>query len=132
MSWAEQFRARLTQRPLGLPAWERERELPVSLARAKRYLPDVARCAGLAALYLIAGKLGVALSHGFNVVSPVWPGTGLALAARNADDEGEIPTAAPVSSERASERVVGRRSAYADRMHGPAAPRDQTNGSFDR
>jgi len=78
-------------------------------------------------LPLMNGQFGPPTILGFAVFT-----TGLALAARNADDESEVSAAAPLSSERASERVVGRRSAYADRMHGPAAPRDQTNGSVDR
>jgi hypothetical protein len=78
-------------------------------------------------LPLMNGQFGPPTILGFAVFT-----TGLALAARNADDESEISATAPVGSERASERVVGRRSAYADRMHGAAASRDQTNGSIDR
>ena len=78
-------------------------------------------------LPLMNGQFGPPTILGFAVFT-----TGLALAARNADDENEIAAAAPVTSAGASERVVGRRSAYADRMHGPATPRDQSNGSVDR
>lgn len=78
-------------------------------------------------LPLMNGQFGPPTILGFAVFT-----TGLALAARNADAESEIAAAAPVRSAGASERVVGRRSAYADRMHGPAAPRDQSNGSVDR
>lgn len=78
-------------------------------------------------LPLMNGQFGPPTILGFAVFT-----TGLALAARNADDESEIAAAAPVRSAGASERVVGRRSAYADRMHGPAAPRHQSNGSVDR
>ncbi|MEY2490049.1 MAG: hypothetical protein QOC70_1991 [Verrucomicrobiota bacterium] len=78
-------------------------------------------------LPLMNGQFGPPTVLGFAVFT-----TGLALAARNADDESEIVAAATVSSTEASERVVGRRSAYADRMHGPAAPRNQSNGSVDR
>jgi hypothetical protein len=78
-------------------------------------------------LPLMNGQFGPPTILGFAVFT-----TGLALAARNADDEGEIAAPAPVRSADAGERVVGRRSAYADRMHGPAAPRDQSNGSVDR
>jgi hypothetical protein len=76
---------------------------------------------------LINGQFGQPTILGFAVFA-----VGLALAARNADAESEIAAPARVRSAGASERVVGRRSAYADRMHGPAAPRDQSNGSVDR
>jgi hypothetical protein len=72
------------------------------------------------------GQFGPPTVLGFTVFT-----TGLALAARNADDESEIP-AGPARSEPASERIVGRRSPYAERLHGPAAPRPQSNGSIDR
>jgi hypothetical protein len=78
-------------------------------------------------LPLMNGQFGPPTILGFAVFT-----TGLALAARNADNESEITAAAPATSVGASERVVGRRSAYADRMHGPATPRDQSNGSVDR
>jgi hypothetical protein len=78
-------------------------------------------------LPLMNGQFGPPTILGFAVFT-----TGLALAAQNADDESEIAAAAPVRSAGTSERVVGRRSAYADRMHGPAAPRNQSNGSVDR
>jgi hypothetical protein len=78
-------------------------------------------------LPLMNGQFGPPTILGFAVFT-----TGLALAARNADDESEIVAAAPVRSAGASERVVGRRSAYADRMHSPAAPRNQSNGFVDR
>ena len=77
-------------------------------------------------LPLMNGQFGPPTILGFTVFT-----TGLALAARNADDESEI-SAGPAKSEPASERIVGRRSAYADRLHGPAAPRHQSNGSVDR
>lgn len=75
---------------------------------------------------LMNGQFGPPTILGFTVFT-----TGLALAARNADDEGEI-SAGPAQSEPASERIVGRRSPYADRLHGPTAPRHQSNGSVDR
>jgi hypothetical protein len=75
---------------------------------------------------MMTGQFGQPTILGFVVFT-----TGLALAARNADDESEI-VAAPSARSTGSERVVGRRSAYADRMHGPAAPRNQSNGSVDR
>ncbi len=73
-------------------------------------------------LPLLNGQFGPPTIVGFAVFS-----TGLALAARNADDESEDAVTVP-------ERRGGirRRSAYADRMHRPAASRDQTNGSVDR
>jgi hypothetical protein len=77
-------------------------------------------------LPLMNGQFGPPTILGFTVFT-----TGLALAARNADDESEI-LAGPAKREPASERIVRRRSAYADRMHGPAAPRGQSNGSVDR
>jgi hypothetical protein len=79
------------------------------------------------ALPLMNGQFGPPTILGFAVFT-----TGLALAARNADDEGEAPAATPGGSEQTSERVVGRRSAYAERMHGPATLHDQSNGSVDR
>ncbi len=78
-------------------------------------------------LPLMNGQFGPPTILGFAVFT-----TGLALAARNADEESEIAAAPRVRSAGASDRVVGRRSAYADRMHGPAASRDQSNGSVDR
>jgi hypothetical protein len=77
-------------------------------------------------LPLMNGQFGPPTILGFTVFT-----TGLALAARNADDESEV-SAGPAKSEPASGRIVGRRSAYADRLHGPAAPRHQSNGSVDR
>jgi hypothetical protein len=77
-------------------------------------------------LPLMNGQFGPPTILGFAVFT-----TGLALAARNSDDESEI-SAGPVKSEPAAERIVGRRSPYAERLHGPAAPRHQSNGSVDR
>jgi hypothetical protein len=74
-------------------------------------------------LPLMNGQFGPPTILGFAVFT-----TGLALAARNADDETEISAAPPVKSE----RVVGRRSTYADRLHGPAVPHEQSNGFVDR
>jgi hypothetical protein len=78
-------------------------------------------------LPLMNGQFGPPTILGFAVFT-----TGLALAARNADDESEIAPAASARSPGGGERVVGRRSAYADRLHGPAAPHNQSNGSIDR
>jgi hypothetical protein len=77
-------------------------------------------------LPLMNGQFGPPTILGFAVFT-----TGLALAARNTDDESEI-SAGPTKGEPASERIVGRRSPYADRLHGPAASRPQSNGSVDR
>lgn len=73
-------------------------------------------------LPLLNGQFGPPTIVGFAVF-----GTGLALAARKADDENEDAVTAP--GKRGGMR---RRSAYADRMHRPAASRDHTNGSVDR
>jgi hypothetical protein len=78
-------------------------------------------------LPLISGQFGQPTILGFAVFT-----TGLALAARKEDDESVVPGPVSGRSTRAGERVVGRRSAYADRMHRPTAPRDQRNGSIDR
>jgi hypothetical protein len=76
---------------------------------------------------MLTGQFGQPTILGFTVFA-----TGLALAARNSDDESVVPISTSGRSTGAGERIVGRRSAYADRMHGPAAPRDQRNGSIDR
>jgi hypothetical protein len=77
---------------------------------------------GSSFLPLLNGQFGPPTIVGFAVF-----GTGLALAARNSDNESEDAVTVP-------ERRGGmrRRSAYADRMHRPAASRDRTNGSVDR
>jgi hypothetical protein len=78
-------------------------------------------------LPLINGQFGQPTVLGFTVFA-----TGLALAAR---DEAEEKTLFGVPSKKSgltTKRVVGRRSPYADRLHGPVAPRDQNNGSADR
>lgn len=74
-------------------------------------------------LPLINGQFGPPTVLGFAVFT-----TGLALAARNADEKSE-----PAPSARgAGGRVVARRSAYAERLHRPVARRNQSNGSVDR
>lgn len=78
-------------------------------------------------LPLMNGQFGPPTIVGFAVFT-----TGLALAARNADDDGDTVAPAICGRSGASERVVGRRSSYADRIHGPATPRNQSNGSVDR
>jgi hypothetical protein len=78
-------------------------------------------------LPLINGQFGPPTIVGFAVFT-----TGLALAARNADDETVLPEAVSGRRTGVGERVVGRRSVYADRMHRRTAPRDHRNGSIDR
>jgi hypothetical protein len=78
-------------------------------------------------LPLISGQFGQPTILGFAVFT-----TGLALAARTEDEEEIVPLPGSGRVTASSERVVGRRSAYAERMHGPAAPPDQRNGSIDR
>src|SRR5881409_714983 len=46
-----------------------------------RYLPDPKVVAGLAAVYLLAAKLGLMLAFVHASSTPVWPPTGIALAA---------------------------------------------------
>jgi len=96
-----------------------------SVRRQGNVLPLLLFASG--GLPLMNGQFGPPTVLGFAVFT-----TGLALAAGNADNESETETAAPVTSTGASERIVGRRSAYADRMHGPGTPRHQSNGSADR
>lgn len=95
-----------------------------SVRRGGNVLPLLLFSSG--GLPLVNGQFGPPTVLGFAVFT-----TGLALAARNADDESEMTPAAARSAGR-TDRVAGRRSAYAERMHGPAAPRNQSNGSVDR
>jgi len=95
-----------------------------SVRRAGNVLPLLLFSSG--GLPLMNGQFGPPTVLGFAVFT-----TGLALAARNADDESGT-TPASARSVGKIERVVVRRSAYADRLHGPAAPRNQSNGSIDR
>jgi hypothetical protein len=76
-------------------------------------------------LPLLNGQFGPPTILGFAVFT-----SGLALAARATDDESGPVAAAPNASGRA--RSHRRRSTYADRLHGPATPRNQSNGSLDR
>ena len=73
-------------------------------------------------LPLLNGQFGPPTIVGFAVF-----GTGLALAARNADDERE-----PAEAVSRTKEGMRRRSAYADRMHRPAPSGDHSNGSVDR
>ncbi|MGI9087935.1 MAG: hypothetical protein ACR2HH_09385 [Chthoniobacterales bacterium] len=74
-------------------------------------------------LTLISGQFGQPTVLGFAVFA-----TGLALAARLADDE----TAPAEPIEAVTTRRPMRRSAYASRLHGPDAGPGHTNGSVDR
>jgi hypothetical protein len=76
---------------------------------------------------LMNGQFGPPTILGFAVFA-----AGLALAARNADSETGAASAPRSGATGAQERIVGRRSAYADRLHDPGAPRNQSNGSADR
>jgi hypothetical protein len=78
-------------------------------------------------LPLISGQFGQPTILGFAVFT-----MGLALAARTEDEEDVVPLPGSGRGTAATERVVGRRSAYAERMHGPAPLPDQRNGSIDR
>jgi hypothetical protein len=78
-------------------------------------------------LPLMNGQFGPPTIVGFAVFT-----TGLALAARSADEDSAVPPAASGRSTRVGERIVGRRSAYAERMHRRPAPHDHSNGSVDR
>ena len=95
-----------------------------SVRRQGNVLPLLLFASG--GLPLMNGQFGPPTILGFAVFS-----TGLALAARNAEDEHDV-SAGPGASEPKSERIVRRRSPYADRLHGRGAPRPQSNGSVDR
>jgi len=75
---------------------------------------------------LINGQFGQPTVLGFTVFV-----TGLALAARDEAEENRVSGATPRKSQ-LTNRVVRRRSPYADRLHRPVAPRDANHGSFDR
>lgn len=75
-------------------------------------------------LPLMNGQFGPPTIVGFAVFT-----TGLALAARRFDEENGSRT--PSTAGRGI-RVAGRRSAYAERMHGPGTPHGHGNGSVDR
>ena len=78
-------------------------------------------------LPLMNGQFGPPTVLGFAVFT-----TGLALAARNMDSEGEIAVSPETGRVGSGDRVRARRSAYAERMHGPVGSRRQSNGSVDR
>jgi hypothetical protein len=79
-------------------------------------------------LPLLSGQLGQPTILGFAVFV-----TGLALAARN--EEASLATAAPALSgphAASGQRIVGRRSVYAERMQGSPNRHIENNGSADR
>jgi hypothetical protein len=78
-------------------------------------------------LPMISGQFGQPTILGFAVFA-----MGLALAARHQDEESVTPPPFPGRGAGMGERVTGRRSPYADRMHGPTARPDHRNGSTDR
>lgn len=78
-------------------------------------------------LPLMNGQFGPPTILGFAVFT-----TGLALAARNMDNDGEGPELITEKGEQAVERIVGRRSPFAERIRRLAAPHDQNNGSVNR
>jgi len=58
--------------------------------------------------------------------------TGLALAARNLDEETSPSTSEPLTRERQDQRVVRKRSPHAERIHQLSASHHPNNGSVDR
>jgi hypothetical protein len=79
-------------------------------------------------LPMLNGQFGQPTILGFTVFT-----TGLALAARN-EEASPAASAAETPSMRVKsvERIVRRRSAYAERLHGPSAGHGQSNGFVDR
>lgn len=77
-------------------------------------------------MQLVSGQFGQPTILGFAVFT-----TGLALAARKEESTGMLAIE-PITTTAAPARIVGRRSAYAERLHGPAAPGKHSNGSTDR
>jgi hypothetical protein len=79
-------------------------------------------------LPLLSGQLGQPTILGFAVFV-----TGLALAARN-EEASTAPAAPALSVPHAvsAQKIVRRRSVYAERMHGPASRHSENNGSADR
>lgn len=79
-------------------------------------------------LPMLNGQFGQPTILGFTVFT-----TGLALAARNEDTSPDASAAeTPSMRVKSVERIVRRRSAYAERLHGPSAEHGQSNGSVDR
>src|SRR5262245_3258913 len=56
-------------------------QAPRPLATQGALVPDLARIAALALVYFLAGKFGLLLAFANQSASPVWPPTGIALAA---------------------------------------------------
>ena len=75
-------------------------------------------------LPLLNGQFGQPTVLGFTCFV-----AGLTLAARNEPEELEV---APPTNMKPVRRVIAGRSAYANRLHGPAAPPAHSNGSVDR
>jgi hypothetical protein len=79
-------------------------------------------------LPMISGQFGQPTILGFTVFT-----TGLALAARNEETSAASSVAVTASMRvKSVERIVRRRSAYAEWLHGPSAGHGQNNGSVDR
>jgi hypothetical protein len=79
-------------------------------------------------LPMLNGQFGQPTILGFTVFT-----TGLALAARNEDTSPDASAAeTPSMRVKSVERIVRRRSAYAERLHGPSAEHGQSNGFVDR
>ncbi len=93
--------------------------------RGGNILPLLLFSSGL--LPLLTGQFGQSTVLGFTVFT-----TGLALAARDEAEERTLGGAAPRKPSLSTKRLVRRRSPYADHLHVPVAPRDQSNGFVDR
>lgn len=80
-----------------------------------------------AVLALLSGQFGQPTILGFAVFA-----TGLALASREQPSVATTSPAASPAQRPSPVRLVGRRSPFAGRLHGPEAPQDHQNGSADR
>jgi len=79
-------------------------------------------------LPMLIGQFGQPTILGFTVFT-----TGLALAARKEETSAAASVAeTPSMRFKSVERIVRRRSAYAERLHGPSAGRGESNGSVNR
>lgn len=77
---------------------------------------------------MLIGQFGQPTILGFTVFT-----TGLALAARKEETSaGSSVAVTPSVRLKSAERIVRRRSAYAERLHDPSAGHGQSNGSVDR
>lgn len=79
MSWVDHFRPRL-QQPAGHPPWE-QHSVGTTATILRTPICRLAWFLGTTALYFAAGRLGLAWGAEHGLVSPVWPCTGMALAA---------------------------------------------------